>query len=44
MDIMKYLFSESVVSHSNRLPRGVVESLSLEVIQKCLDVAQRDIV
>jgi len=40
----KNFFTERVLKHWNRLPREVVDSPSLEVFKKHVDVAFQDVV
>jgi len=44
LDIRKYFFTERAVRHWTRLPRGVVESPSLEVFKNHVDMALQGMV
>ena len=41
LDIRKNLISTRVVMHWHRLPREVVDSLSIKMSKECIDVVQK---
>jgi len=44
LDIRENFCIERVVKHWNSLPKEVVESPSLDVLKKCVDMALQDMV
>ena len=42
LDIRTNFFTKSIIKCWNRLPREVVESPSLEVFKRCVDVVLKD--
>lgn len=42
LDVRKSFFMERVVRQQNKLPRKIVESPHLEVFQRCVGMAPRD--
>ena len=44
LGIRNNFFSEGAVTHWNRRPRGVVESLPLEMFKKCVDMVLKAMV